>query len=119
MTPGDPSPVPDGSTAARGAETATEVLREMAERGIDTQFVPGPASGSLRCTNCASNSSASEFTVVEERRLEGASDPDELVLVVAASCPVCRASGALVLGYGPEASEVDTDLVLGLTRARP
>jgi hypothetical protein len=110
----DPDPV-----VARGAETTTEVLREFAERGIDTQFVPGPGAGCLRCTSCASVSTASEFTVIEERRLEGASDPDDLVLVVAASCPVCRAGGAMVLGYGPEASEVDTELVLGLTRTRP
>jgi hypothetical protein len=113
MNPEDRAPL-----TARGAETVTEVLRTFSEQGIDTQFVPGPARGALRCTNCASISSAAEYTVLEERRLEGASDPDDLVLVVAASCPVCRASGALVLGYGPEASEVDTDLVLGLTRGQ-
>ena len=119
----DTDRVPDAAAEtarpATGAETTTEVLRELAERGIDTQLGPGSAAGSLRCTRCSSVSEATEYTVLEERRLEGASDPDDLVLVVAASCPVCRSGGTIVLGYGPEASGVDTDLVIGLTRARP
>ena len=108
------SPPSDGN--GLHAITTTEVLRELAGRGIVTDLVPGDAPGSLTCRACGSVSDAADFTILEERRLEKASDPDDAVLVVAASCPVCRASGAIVLGYGPDASEVDSDLLVGLTR---
>ncbi len=115
-TEGEATNPPTDGNALRPV-TATEVLRDLAARGIETDFVPGDAPGSLRCTNCGSVNAAGDFTLLEERRLEGASDPDDAVLIVAASCPVCRAEGAIVLGYGPEASEVDSDLVLALTRS--
>ena len=117
-----PEPTPPATAApsdasAAGSETTTGVLRELAARGIDTDLVPGPAPGSLICTACRSVSAAGDFPILEERRLEGASDPDDLVLVVAAACPVCGAGGAIVLGYGPDASGTDADLVVGLTRS--
>ena len=107
----------DGSPRPAGNEITTDVLHAMAERGFATQFVPGTAPGSLRCTACGSVTAAAALAAAEERRLEGASDPDDLVLVVAATCPVCRSGGTIVLGYGPEASEVDADLVLALSRS--
>jgi hypothetical protein len=36
--------------------------------------------------------------------LEGASDPDDMMTVIAARCPHCGVAGTLVLGYGPNAS---------------
>jgi hypothetical protein len=38
------------------------------------------------------------------RRLVGASDPDDMLSVIAVSCPRCQARGTLVLGFGPNAS---------------
>jgi hypothetical protein len=98
-------------------ETASGVLRHLASAGVSEQFVPGRAPGTLRCSACGSESSGQRFELLEERRLEGASDPDDMVLIVAARCPVCGAEGAVVLGYGPEASPEDSDVVRGLRRA--
>ena len=96
--------------------SASGILRALAREGFGTQFVPGPAPGVLRCCACGSVSSATDFRVQRERRLEGVSDPDDMVLVVAATCPVCTSGGAIVLGYGPNASADDSDLVMALER---
>jgi hypothetical protein len=97
-------------------ETASGVLRNLAEVGVAEQFAPGATAGTLRCSACGSESAAQRFELLDERRLEGASDPDDMVLIVAARCPVCAAQGAVVLGYGPEASPEDSDVVRALRR---
>jgi hypothetical protein len=106
---------PDPNVQADDA-SASGILRNLAQEGYGTQFVPGPSPGVLRCCACGSVSSATDFRVQRERRLEGVSDPDDMVLIVAASCPVCSSGGAIVLGYGPNASADDTDLVMALER---
>ena len=45
--------------------------------------------------------------VLELRRLEGASDPDDMLAVVAVECANCGLRGSLVLNYGPTATEDD------------
>jgi hypothetical protein len=97
-------------------DTTTGVLRALADAGFDAQFLPGERPGTLHCRSCGSDAEAASFEVVEERRLEGASDPDDMVLVVAVRCPVCAAPGSLVLGYGPDASPEDADVVAALQR---
>jgi hypothetical protein len=105
---------PDG--LATDDATSSGILRSLAEQGIDEQLRPGAAPGSLVCSACGSENEASRFEVIEERRMEGASDPDDMVLIVAAVCPACGARGAVVLGYGPEASAADADVVVALNR---
>ncbi|WP_426571499.1 hypothetical protein [Aquihabitans sp. McL0605] len=95
------------------------ILLNLAAEGFGSQFVPGPAAGVLRCTACGSVSAGREFRIQRERRLEGASDPDDTILVVAAACPVCRTGGTVVLGYGPNASADDADLIVALERHAP
>jgi hypothetical protein len=95
-------------------DTTSGVLGSLEEEGIRASFVPGDAPGTLRCTVCDCESRAGTFEVVAERRMEGASDPDDMVMVVGARCPVCHISGAVVLGYGAEASEKDADIVAAL-----
>ncbi|MFN8017959.1 MAG: hypothetical protein U0P45_07525 [Acidimicrobiales bacterium] len=92
------------------------VLAQLVASGASASFEPGRPHATLRCSACGSESDAERFEVEEERRLEGASDPDDMVLVVAARCPVCGSKGAIVLGYGAAASAVDSDLVLALAR---
>ena len=48
------------------------------------------------------------------RRLEGASDPDDMMAVVALECGVCGAAGTMVLGYGPSATAADSDVLRSL-----
>jgi hypothetical protein len=49
--------------------------------------------------------------VTDIRRTEGASDPDDMLAVVALTCPRCQTRAAAVLGYGPEAAEDDADVL--------
>lgn len=115
---------PDG-LAPPGApgdnDSLTDVLRDLAEIGFSSSFRPAtePVDGrpAVVCAACGRTSAAADLQVSVERRLEGASDPDEMVMAVAARCPGCGTGGALVLGYGPEASVEDSDLVLALQSA--
>jgi hypothetical protein len=108
------SHAPTGTTGGDG-DTTTGILADLRADGVTAQFVPGADPGSMRCTECEQTSPAGGFEVVAERRMEGTSDPDDMVLIVAARCPVCRIAGAIVLGYGPEASATDADLVVALS----
>lgn len=94
--------------------TLVGVLNTWNERGFGGQFV-GVDGGSIECVVCGAVSHASGFTVEEWRRLEGASDPDDMVKAVAAYCPACGAGGNLVLGYGVNASDLDAEISAALT----
>jgi hypothetical protein len=52
------------------------------------------------------------------RRLEGESDPADMVAVVALTCPACGAQGTVVLGYGPMADGHEADVLRGLRDER-
>jgi hypothetical protein len=45
--------------------------------------------------------------VDHERRLEGASDPADEMLVLAGTCQGCGERAVLLLGFGPTASPAD------------
>ncbi len=107
--------VPD-EEAATGATTVTAVLERLAAEGFGAPLAPADEPGRLHCAACGTTSDAAAFEVVHERRLEGASDPDDMVLVVAARCPACGRGGTVVLGYGATASEADADVVVALSR---
>lgn len=97
-------------------ETVTELLDHWGEQGTRASFRPGPEPATIHCPVCDSDRPGREFDVIEERRLEGESDPDDMVLAVAARCPVCHISGSIVLGFGTEASDTDSDIVLELSQ---
>lgn len=95
------------------------VLNTWDEHGFSGQFI-GLEGGRIECVSCGDVSRASQFEVVEWRRLEGASDPDDMMNTVAAHCPACGAGGTLILGYGVNASDIDVDLSTELDlRHRP
>jgi hypothetical protein len=94
--------------------TLIGVLNTWNERGFGGQFV-GVDGGRIECVDCGAVSHASDFVVEEWRRLEGASDPDDMVKAVAAHCPACGAGGNLVLGYGVNASDLDAEISTALT----
>ena len=114
----DPNPDPTNrahGTLAAGVDTTLEILDVLRSEGVSAQFVPGQEPKTIRCTVCGSSSAADAFETIGDRRLEGTSDPDDMVLIVAARCPVCHISGSIVLAYGPEASDTDSDLVMALS----
>ena len=103
---------------ARDAETLLDVLARFTKEGWSSQFAT-LSGGIVECESCRQRTPAAELPVLELRRLEGASDPDDMLAVVAVECPNCRLRGSLVLNYGPTATEEDAAVLLGLGDARP
>jgi len=68
----------------------------------------------VSCGTCRSVSPACELLVHRIRRLEGASDPADMLAVVGATCPGCRCDGTLVLAYGPGGDPAHADVLAGL-----
>jgi Zn ribbon nucleic-acid-binding protein len=95
--------------------TAADVLACFEEDGYEAELWAKPG-GHLLCGACRATNPAAAFTIGRERRLEGASDPDDMQLVVGATCPACGARGVLTLQYGPKASQDDADVVVALPR---
>jgi hypothetical protein len=106
----DPAPL-DG--VARDAETLLDVLARYTRNGWSSQFA-SQAGGTVECESCHRVTEAAELPVLELRRLEGASDPDDMLAVVAIECPNCHLRGSLVLNYGPTATEEDSSVLLQL-----
>ena len=98
-------------------ETILDVLGELESHGFTGQFMPREG-GQVECLTCHRLSSADETVFRQLRRLEGASDPDDMLAVVGLACPYCSAQGTAVLGYGPEAEAVDTEVLERLEDAR-
>ena len=95
----------------------TAVLAGYEDSGFDGSFSP-LSDETIECHSCGSIRAAAQFTMASLRRLEGASDPDDMIAVVAVTCPKCAAKGALVLGYGPMASAEDSDILAVLNDGR-
>ena len=102
---------------AGGADTLL-ALTERAERmGFDATLRIHEK-GSLECQACSAQFHASAYDVYHQHRLEGASDVADMLLVVAGRCPRCAVGSTLVLGFGPNASPADADIVTSLDDAR-
>ena len=56
----------------------------------------------------------SRFSMSSLRRLEGASDPADMMAVVAITCPICGARGTTILGFGPNSTEQDSTVLAAL-----
>ena len=98
--------------------TLVSVLKSFEERGYTAQFIPAD-DGMVDCAGCGSSFAATELVVEAIRRLEGASDPDDMMTVIAARCPNCGVSGTLVLGYGPNATANDAAISAAIGRRPP
>ena|ERR1700687_337102 len=99
MAPSPPEGIDHGDHT-----TLVEVINHYAEAGYRTNFF-ATDEGRVRCGNCRRTIDPSHFAQESLRRLEGTSDPDDMVAVVAIHCPACGTAGTLVLQYGPMASE--------------
>ncbi|MEX1106537.1 MAG: hypothetical protein WEB78_10085 [Ilumatobacteraceae bacterium] len=114
---------PDGRPPSDNT-TVQAVLAAYEEAGFVAQFTNEPAGSgrstgvALRCSRCTSIVSASAVAMHSLRRMEGASDPADMLAVVALTCPVCGAEGTAVVSYGPMASAEDSDLLLALRDRR-
>jgi len=99
---------------ARDATTLGEVLDTFEREGFVGQFV-ARRGALLECMTCKTQTPASEIAGTHRlRRLEGASDPADMLAVAAPTCPNCGTKGTLVLNYGPEATTIDDDALQAL-----
>lgn len=100
------------------AATLGESTDQLERAGFTGQF--GTADGAIvRCFTCHSNSDASTVELLALRRVEGASDPDDMMAIAAVRCPSCGAAGTLVLRYGPESTVEDDEVLRALDDLRP
>jgi len=93
--------------------TMTEVLTAYSEGGFTESFTV-TEDAQLECHVCDARSPGSEVSMSSLRRLEGESDPDDMVAVVAVTCPACGAQGTLVLGFGPMSTAEDAQVLRDL-----
>jgi len=91
------------------------VLRSMADRGFAGQL-RAEVGAEIRCFTCRTTFSAHGIEANDLTRLEGVSDPDDMLAVVAVTCPNCSTGGALVLNFGPTATREDVDALAAFER---
>ncbi len=101
--PADPTPDPD---FARGADTLVGVLAEAASDGYEAELRVD-ADAVVVCSVCGTRTAAAQLEIDRYRRLEGASDAADMMLVARSHCPSCGSAGVVTLGYGPNAGEHD------------
>ena len=90
--------------------TMVSELQRLREAGYaeDCFADEGPA---IVCHSCGHRTHPAETELDALRRLEGASEPDEMTAILAITCPACGEQGTAVVAYGPSATEVE-DAVL-------
>jgi hypothetical protein len=90
-----------------------EVVNVYEQRGYAGQFrvLEG---GRLQCLACRHETGAGAVAMDDLHRLEGVSDPADMLAVAALRCPECGTRGTVVLNYGPEATLDDADVLLNL-----
>jgi ribosomal protein S27AE len=113
---------PVAADTATGATELADLLAAADADGFEFEFDvaddPAPADH-LRCPRCGAVRSASWFVRVWSRRLEGASDPADMLHVSALRCPDCGASGVLIAPFGPGASARQSAVLSSLPKAQP
>lgn len=92
------------------SSTVTELIAAFEAEGYRGQMAARP-DGFVLCTGCHQESPADDMELDGMERVEGASDPADMLVVAALVCPVCQTQGTIVLGYGPEADPVDADVL--------
>lgn len=92
------------------------VIEQMAAGEEQGQFQTGKGA-TILCLTCRNRFGAESQHADDVARLEGASDPSDMAMLVPVRCPHCSTAGTLVLRYGPEASADEAELVLALDRS--
>ncbi|MEQ8840806.1 MAG: hypothetical protein RIB98_07480 [Acidimicrobiales bacterium] len=108
--PTDTTPDPD---FAQGADTLVGVLAAAANDGYRAELRID-RDATVVCSVCDARTPADELTVERYRRLEGASDAADMMLVARSHCPACGSAGMITMGYGPNAGEHDEEFLAAL-----
>jgi hypothetical protein len=114
----DTSAVADAPIDETSDETTlTAVLASYESAGFDGQFA-ATEEGRVHCYSCGADADPASVELHSLRRLEGASDPDDMLAVAAISCATCDEKGVLVLNYGPNTTPGESTVLLGLEDRR-
>ena len=70
--------------------------------------------GDVRCATCRHEGPPEAFEVGRCRRMEGASDPDDMLAVLGLACPACGVRGTVISHYGPTASPAEAAVLLAV-----
>ena len=106
------------SEYAAGGQSLAEVLAVLEGRGFTGHLGARPG-GRIVCFTCHTEADVSEYRLASLSRTEGASDPDDMLAIAALVCKRCGARGTLIANYGPEATEEDVEVLLGLQGLEP
>jgi hypothetical protein len=85
------------------------------EEGYTGQFIASSESRVL-CTRCRSLLAAAWLRADDVTRLEGASDPADMMVVVPLTCPVCLQRGTLTMSFGPEMGPEEAEVFNAMPR---
>lgn len=94
-----------------------DIITSFERAGYRGQMAARPE-GRIICFTCHQESDAATVAMEELRRTEGASDPDDMVAIVALLCPHCGTRGTLLLNFGPEATAEDVAVLSRLVDRR-
>lgn len=109
-------PTPDDDATNAGDLSLLPVLDAFAENGWSANHLTRP-DGEMKCGGCGENTHSSKLEAITVHRIEGASDPDDMQMVLGIECPRCATKGVLVVGYGPSAEEQDAEFLIELGMA--
>jgi len=93
------------------------VLAGLREDGFANDFYTRPG-GVVECGKCHAPHRANALELHRVERLEGDSDPSEMLAVCAVACPTCGIRGTLVLTFGPQSTRDDDEVLELLDDAR-
>ncbi|HET6405018.1 MAG TPA: hypothetical protein VFH78_10250 [Candidatus Thermoplasmatota archaeon] len=100
-----------------GGFTIADALREFEGRGYIGQFLIREG-GQVECRNCGTAHRPREVALEAMRRVEGVSDPADMVFIGALRCPACGYTGTATIKYGPNASADDATVLRELDNHR-
>lgn len=97
--------------------TIADALREFEARGYVGQFGIREE-GRVECNACGHHLEAARVGLDGTRRIEGVSDPADMVFVGALRCPDCGNRGTAVIPYGPGSTPESAKTLRALEASR-
>ena len=107
-----------GPDYASDGTTTTEVLKDFEADGYTGNF-GAREDAMVMCFACHTEAPARDVQLEKLCRVEGASDPDDMVAIAAVVCGHCGQKGTLVLHFGAEATPEENEVLRDLEDRRP
>ena len=111
------------TTSAPGLKNLSGATQIEVEQALDRHGFVGQfgarKGGMVLCCECRSEFSAELVDADAASRIEGASDPSDMAVVVPTTCPSCGTSGTLTMQYGPLSSEEESEVLALISRKAP